>query len=65
MSTFFSLRYGVSFELAEEVFDDPWVLTSVDRGFEYGEERLITYKVSCATQFKCAGVLQKGSPIKL
>ena len=32
---------GISFEEASEIFDDPFILSTVDDRFDYGEERWI------------------------
>ena len=34
--------YGISFERAREVFDDPLQLSILDKRFDYNEERWIT-----------------------
>ena len=34
--------YGVSFELASSVFEDPHALSQIDQRFDYGEERWLT-----------------------
>ena len=40
------IKYGVSFEEAAEVFDDPLHLSTLDLRFEYLEERWITVGMS-------------------
>ncbi|MCR2063215.1 BrnT family toxin [Campylobacter helveticus] len=38
------IKYGISFDVAREIFDDPFTLSFLDERFNYLEERWIKYR---------------------
>ena len=58
-------KHGVSFELAREVFRDPFAVLRVDERADYGEERFVMIGVAEDKVLLTAGYTEREGNIRL